>query len=380
MTGYITLGEFQQQLKNYYERTHMRMQFTEISSYLYKKGFLKDQCTSDNIISGSVERMSDDEFDAAVDRCNICLSSDMAPVTVVNEHRIIPGRRDAFIIRHPRYTRPEIHCHDFFEINYVASGTCRFISRHKLDHSSAAAEETCRMQQGDVCIIAPFSSHDIVIDDDSTVFCILLRQSTFDTSFFSLLAHQDPLSGFFRTILMDKSCTNYLLFSCTNMDELKMPLRNALRESLCEDSYSNTCAINWINLFFSALLRGYNKTALAAQSPANADFSLILQYIQYNYRTLTLTSLSEFFHYSEAYMCTLIRRFTGTSFSSLIRRMRMSDAQHLLLNTDMKIREISEVVGYGCTDHFSRVFRKTFGLSPAQYRNTHIHSTTPMRL
>ena len=46
----------------------------------------------------------------------------------------------------------------------------------------------------------------------------------------------------------------------------------------------------------------------------------------------------------------------------------MVNAQSLLENTDYKIGEIAEIVGYDNQLYFSRVFRKEYGVSPAQYR------------
>ncbi len=369
MKGYTTLGEMQNELKEYYERTHMRLQFTELYDYLCRKGRLHQKPPANVHMPDTVEWMSDKEFNQSIDRCAICLTSDAVPVPIVNETRIIPNRRDVFIIRHPRYTRPQLHCHDFFEINFVSDGFCHFIFQQvSAGTKPADTVKSHKLVQGDVCIIAPSSPHDIVISDESTVFCILLRRSTFDTTFFSLLARQDPLACFFRTILIDKAYANYLLFSTSHNDALKMPLRNALKESFCEDPYSNACTVHWINLFFSALLRYYNKTVPAPNSRGNADFSLILQYIQQHYRTLTLASLAAFFHYSEAYMCAQIRKYTGTSLLKLIRQLRLADAKSFLENTTLKISDIAAAVGYPNTDHFSKVFRSECGMSPQKYR------------
>ena len=99
-----------------------------------------------------------------------------------------------------------------------------------------------------------------------------------------------------------------------------------------------------------------------------ADFSLVLQYIQHNYKTLTLSSLADFFHYSEPHLSTLIKQNTGSNFTDLIKNLRLRDAKNLLINTNMKINEIAEQIGYNSADHFSRVFRQTYKMSPADYR------------
>ena len=361
MAYYITYGKFQQQLKEYFIETGHRMQFTEISHILCKKGQLLSCRPGTASFPENLESMTDDEFNRLIDEWYIPLTPHMDHVPVVEESRIIPEQRDVFIIRHPRYTRPEAHEHNYFEINFVVSGTCRFVFE----------DEVRTLSQGNVCIIGPSSRHDLVIDDESTVFCIMLRKSTFNTTFFSLMTQKNVLSYFFRNLFQENARPNYLLFSAKNPLPLKVPLRHALCESMREDAFSNHCCISWLNIFFTELLRNYDHTIQFCDNDLNPEISYILQYIQHNYRTLTLSGLAGFFHYSEAYLCTLIRKHTGHSFSWLIRRLKMTEAKDCLIHTDLKISEIAEQTGYHSCDHFSRVFRGEYGMSPQKYRKVH---------
>lgn len=364
MAYYITYGEFQQHMKDYFFRTGSRMQFPEMADYLYRKGLLSETPPDPILTSEMFGDMDDDAFNKIIDQLPLELNPQISITPKVKENDIFPNSGDVFIIRHPRYTRPAPHIHNYFEINYVASGSCTFVF-----------EKSKRtMQEGELCIIALSSEHDLVIDDDSTVFCIMLRKSTFDTTFFSLLSRKDLLSYFFRTILQDDSHANYLLFFSENNKWLKQIIHNAMGESYKNDSYSNACCISWINLLFSNLLRNYSKTLQFYDYQMGADFSLVLQYIQHNYQTVTLASLAELFHYSEPHLCTLIKQNTGHTFTGLIKRLRLAEAIDYLTNTNLKIGEIAEKVGYNSADHFSRVFRSTYKMSPQEYRKQNSHT------
>ena len=364
MAYYITYGEFQQHMKDYFFRTGSRMQFPEMADYLYRKGLLSETPPDPILTSEMFGDMDDDAFNKIIDQLPLELNPQIAITPKVKESDIFPNSGDVFIIRHPRYTRPAPHIHNYFEINYVASGSCTFVF-----------EKSKRtMQEGELCIIAPSSEHDLVIDDDSTVFCIMLWKSTFNTTFFSLLSRKDLLSYFFRTILQDDSHANYLLFFSENNKWLKQIIHNAMGESYKNDSYSNACCISWINLLFSNLLRNYSKTLQFYDYQMGADFSLVLQYIQHNYQTVTLASLAELFHYSEPHLCTLIKQNTGHTFTGLIKRLRLAEAIDYLTNTNLKIGEIAEKVGYNSADHFSRVFRSTYKMSPQEYRKQNSHT------
>ena len=364
MAYYITYGEFQQHMKDYFFRTGSRMQFPEMADYLYRKGLLSETPPDPMLTSEMFGDMDDGAFNKIIDQLPLELNPQISITPKVKENDIFPNSVDVFIIRHPRYTRPAPHIHNYFEINYVASGSCTFVFE----------KDKRTMREGELCIIAPSSEHDLVIDDDSTVFCIMLRKSTFDTTFFSLLSRKDLLSYFFRTILQDDSHANYLLFFSENNKWLKQIIHNAMGESYKNDSYSNACCISWINLLFSNLLRNYSKTLQFYDYQMGADFSLVLQYIQHNYQTVTLASLAELFHYSEPHLCTLIKQNTGHTFTGLIKRLRLAEAIDYLTNTNLKIGEIAEKVGYNSADHFSRVFRSTYKMSPQEYRKQNSHT------
>ena len=306
--------------------------------------------------------LSSEEFDKIVDSFVLSVTPNIAISSSVTEKEIIPLIRDVYIIRHPRYTRPYLHNHNYFEIDFVVSGECNL----------AFENEKRILKAGELCIIAPSSLHDLTVNDDNTfVFCIMIRKSTFNTAFFSLLSQKNLLAYFFRMILQGNSHSNYLLFYSDDILWLKNIAMNAMGECYKQDSFSNNNAINWINLFFSHLLRNYSKTVQFYNYQMGTDFPLILQYIQYNYPTLTLASLAEFFHYSGPHLSTLIKQNTGCSFTMLIKQLRMADAVSYLTNTRMKVNEIAESIGYKSADQFSRAFRSEYKMSPQEYRRIH---------
>ncbi len=359
MAYYTTYGVFQRHLKEYYMKTGNRMQFPEMTNYLYRKNILTNTPPLEIPAGKTLGDMTDEMFDKVIDSLVLTLNPNAPFSASVNESDIIPESRDAFVFRHPRFTRTSMHSHNYFEIDFVASGSCTFYFEN----------ETRTMKTGELCIIAPFSKHDITIDDESSmIYCIMIRKSTFNTTFFSLMSQKNLLSYFFRTTLQGDSRSNYLLFYSEETDWLNRILRNSIFECNKWDTFSNDNCISWIHLFFSHLLRCYSETIQFYNYQMGTDFSLILQYIQHNYQNLTLSFLAEFFHYSEPHLSTLIKQNTGCSFTALVKQLRMSDAVSYLLNTHMKISEIAECVGYNSADHFSRVFRSAYKMSPQEYR------------
>ena len=66
MAYYMTYGEFQAHMKAYYQRTGNRMQFPEMSEYLYKKGLLHERIPLP-VLKDDYDHMTDEEFDHVID-------------------------------------------------------------------------------------------------------------------------------------------------------------------------------------------------------------------------------------------------------------------------------------------------------------------------
>lgn len=95
----------------------------------------------------------------------------------------------------------------------------------------------------------------------------------------------------------------------------------------------------------------------------------ICKYIQLNHaKDITLTEVSNQFHYSISYFCLLFKKHTGFSFTNYLNLIRMKKAKELLVDYDYKVYEVAEMVGFQTLPYFNRVFKQTFGCSPNEYR------------
>jgi AraC-like DNA-binding protein len=81
-----------------------------------------------------------------------------------------------------------------------------------------------------------------------------------------------------------------------------------------------------------------------------------------------LDELSGIANMSRSHLCHQFRFYFKTSISNYVTRKRMAIAQSLLFNIDMRLTQIAEILGYSDIYQFSKQFKKTFGVSPSQYR------------
>ena len=125
-----------------------------------------------------------------------------------------------------------------------------------------------------------------------------------------------------------------------------------------------------IHASINALVVAVNKLPQLQENATEKDNRLIamLNYIQANYQTVTLEDMAREFHLSTPYISKFIREKSGKTFGEQVTSVRMKRAKTLLRNGNMTIENISYSIGYPNAEHFSRVFKKTFEVSPAQYR------------
>ncbi|MBE5957361.1 MAG: 2-isopropylmalate synthase [Lachnospiraceae bacterium] len=95
----------------------------------------------------------------------------------------------------------------------------------------------------------------------------------------------------------------------------------------------------------------------------------IMNYIHTNYLTVTLDELSEEFHLTKPYLSKYIKDKSGDTFGEIVKNVRMKKARALLKSGSMTVEAIAESVGYQNVEHFNRLFKKKYGMTPVQFRN-----------
>lgn len=83
---------------------------------------------------------------------------------------------------------------------------------------------------------------------------------------------------------------------------------------------------------------------------------------------LCLESVSDHIGLSRIYFCKLFHQVEGISFSSYLKRERINKAKDLLSNTNLKVFEVSNAVGFSNAKYFSFAFKQTVGLTPGDFQ------------
>lgn len=94
-----------------------------------------------------------------------------------------------------------------------------------------------------------------------------------------------------------------------------------------------------------------------------------IAYIEANYdRDLNMAVVSNEISMNYSLFSFAFKQYAGCNFVTYLRDLRLEKAKKLLAETDMKIIDISQRIGYDNEKHFMKVFKSVFGVSPTEYR------------
>ncbi|GIO37812.1 hypothetical protein J41TS12_26730 [Paenibacillus antibioticophila] len=88
----------------------------------------------------------------------------------------------------------------------------------------------------------------------------------------------------------------------------------------------------------------------------------------YNQKGLTIHEMAKKNHVSPNYLSYLFKKNTGYNLWEYVIKLRMEESKSLILHTDLRRYEIAERVGYESPEHFSKIFKKYFGVSPSDMK------------
>ncbi len=110
----------------------------------------------------------------------------------------------------------------------------------------------------------------------------------------------------------------------------------------------------------------------AASHRGTAEIVRVQKYIQEHYaEDISLKTLAEVACVSPHYFSAYFKSETGQNYKAYLTRIRMEQALHLVLDTDLKTYEVAQAVGYNNVRRFVEAFRTAYQLSPMDYRKLH---------
>ena len=101
----------------------------------------------------------------------------------------------------------------------------------------------------------------------------------------------------------------------------------------------------------------------------------IQKYIHNHYHLQELTNedVAKEFNYHPFYLSRVMKEATGKTLHQYLVYYRIHMAKNYLITTDLNICMIADITGFSSCSHFIKIFREQTGVTPRQYKKTHIN-------
>jgi len=111
-------------------------------------------------------------------------------------------------------------------------------------------------------------------------------------------------------------------------------------------------------------------TGLIDQAVYDKSFNEAVNYIKHHIADdISRQHVADIVHMNADYLSRMFKKKTNLTLSEFIRQEKLNYSRHLLLNSDMSINDIAIFLNFSSQSHFSSVFKKQYGITPAEYRS-----------
>lgn len=99
---------------------------------------------------------------------------------------------------------------------------------------------------------------------------------------------------------------------------------------------------------------------------------VIKDYIDRNYKKdISAKDVAGILGYSDVYFSKVFKQLFDDNFINYLTKIRMDRAKLLLKDVSFNIKEVGKSVGYADSNYFTKVFKRSIGMSPSEYRSKH---------
>lgn len=276
--------------------------------------------------------------------------------------RVLPKlKQDKFYMEiHRRQKAVAMHDHAFLELTYILEGE----AEHTLDG------RTSHLSKGDYLIVDYGSRHSYSstkaggFDNLDCLFLPELLDPVLKgtESFRALLEHY-LLHFNFQALLQNPA---HMVFHDDTGRILELLERIRTESEERKAGYTEIIRCYLIEILLLTMRKTDNVQVASTGQSISAYLSACVaeRYME----NLTLSDLASTLNYSLPYISKRFKEDTGISFVHYLQNYRIMQGCRLLSSTKKTVAEITELVGYRDVKFFSALFKRTMGMSPADFR------------
>ena len=275
---------------------------------------------------------------------------------------VIGSRQMVSTHTHIRFVDIPIHSHNYLEMMYVCAGSVT----HLIEGNSHTLKE------GELLLMNRHVKHSITASGADDIAVNYIISSDFISYAAARFRSNPTLKDFADEEHRESGKPVYLIYNVKDDYALQNLLENLIRDTVITPNTPQALSADTLSLIFR-YLETRPELLIHSSASEGAEDSLrrrIADYLETYYQSATLTELAETVGMTPPYVSRRVKELFGASFSDLVKEKRFSEAERLLLQSDIPVAAIAEAVGYenNSNSFFYRRFREQYGTSPSKWR------------
>ena len=260
---------------------------------------------------------------------------------------------DVFALNRSLEEDINLHWHDFLELEYVSSGEgVQYLNQQVVPFS-----------KGTLTLLLPTDFHEVHVNKENYpfVYNVKFTEQMLDHDLFEYLYNtKNSLYASIPEDVQDALVHEFLALQQENEGNELLKTK-AIK-----------CILQRILIYLVRFMENESHQDHADSQQLSISSDIVIQamsFIKRNYRnSITLRDIADDVHLSPNYLSGLFRKTVGITITEYLMSVRMRNAIVYLINSDKTIQEICEAVGYNSYEHFERLFKRRFGISPKEFR------------
>ena len=276
-----------------------------------------------------------------------------------------------------KVTVANAHYHYYIELLYCISGKAQVF----------IAGKSYNFYVGDMVLINSREVHSVYNTSEDIIEYIVVK---FDPNVLYSTSIAVFETKYVLPFTLNKS-THQKVFTNDEIKATYIPrLINEIFNEYTKKTYGFELAIrNNIGGVFLLILRNWHDKGLDLNINTNINentlkkLQKIFDYVDKNYMfDISAESVASAFNMSYSYFSRFFKASVGKSFSNYLNYVRITEAEKLLLSTNLNITEIAMEIGFTSSSYFIQQFKHYKNLSPKQFKKkfnilSHISSIVP---
>lgn len=247
----------------------------------------------------------------------------------------------------------KLHTHDYYEIEFFMSGKGKYF----------VGEDEYSIHRGFVSLVVPGEYHQ-VLDEEP----VLTINGSFSENYISKKSVQ---------MINKMKSQHFFIEDEYELHRFINEFEQLIEENDISEKNDDLCRniIERILIYCSCHGRGKE---FSKKNSGKVDEAVA--WVGMHFReNISLSDVAERFNYSPNYFSEIFHNIKGVSFKRYLVNKRLDCAKKILDRMDISVTDLCIECGFSDTTHFSKSFKKKYGMTPSQYRknkdsekNTHL--------